>query len=127
MKLEDAIFEVSINLDKMDLESEQRVWKSAKGERWTKISLFVNEQPDKYNNHGRVQQTISKAERDMGMKAEYVGNAKLVVLNGNNVREYTKTPEQVDVVSPSINPTATEPSLTPATDAFVNEGNNPDW
>ena len=96
MKVEDAIFEVSINYDKLRTEN---LWTSDSGERWVKLDVFLNENPDQFGKHIRVQQSLTKVERDLGIKKEYIGGGRLVNLNGNDVRDYTSHVPNQDVDS----------------------------
>ena len=92
MKVEDAIFEVSINYDKLRTEN---LWTSDTGERWIKLDVFLNQNPDRFGKHIRVQQSLTKVERDLGIQKTYIGGGRLVNLNGNDVRDYTShVPDQ---------------------------------
>ena len=53
----------------------EHLFKGAKGT-YLDIVIWENEQPDKYGNTHAIQQDLSKAVRDSGVKPPYIGNGK---------------------------------------------------
>lgn len=46
------------------------------GAKYLNVVVWVNDQEDNYGNIASVQQSISKEERESGVKATYIGNLK---------------------------------------------------
>lgn len=46
------------------------------GKKYLNVTVFENDQPDRYGNHESIQVGRSKEECDAGVKAVYIGNLK---------------------------------------------------
>lgn len=46
------------------------------GAKYLNVVVWVNEQNDQYGNIASIQQSITKEEREQGVKANYIGNLK---------------------------------------------------
>jgi hypothetical protein len=67
------IIRVTVNIDQID---ETRLYQGKKG-RYLDLTLFLKDEVDQYGNHGFVTQNISKEEREGGVRAPIIGNAKV--------------------------------------------------
>lgn len=68
------IISISINTAKID---KNRLYQGRNG-KYLNITLFENESPDQFGNHFMAKQSLSKEERQSGVKAEIIGNGKIV-------------------------------------------------
>ena len=68
------IIRVTVNIDLIE---ESRLYQGKKG-RYLDLTLFLKDEVDQYGNHGFVTQNISKEEREGGVRAPIIGNAKVV-------------------------------------------------
>ena len=65
---------LKIDLTKID---KNRIYVSDKtGNKYLDAILMFDETPDKYQNNGMIVQSVSKEERDKGIKGNILGNAK---------------------------------------------------
>lgn len=56
-----------------------KIWKSDKtGKQYLNINVWLNDEPDQYNNNGSIQVGQTKEEREAKEKKVYVGNLKFV-------------------------------------------------
>jgi len=69
-----AIMNISINLDKID---KNRIYQGKKG-KYLNLTAFVKEQGDEYGNNGFVAESVSKEEKDNGIKGNILGNIKIM-------------------------------------------------
>jgi len=70
----------SINLDKIDKS------KIIKGKNnWLPLTLAINDEVDQYGNQGPVYHSQSKEEREAKQDRTFLGNAKVIWTNGENV------------------------------------------
>ncbi len=70
----------SINLDKIDKT------KIIKGKNnWLPLTLAINDEVDQYGNQGPVYHSQSKEEREAKQDRIFLGNAKVIWTNGENV------------------------------------------
>lgn len=65
---------LKIDVTKID---KSRLYRGKKGT-YLDAVLFFDEQEDQYGNNGMITQSVSKEERDKGVKGEILGNAKLL-------------------------------------------------
>ena len=79
---------LKIDVSKID---KNRLFKGKKGTYLDAI-LHFDDRQDKYDNNGMIVQSVSKEERDKGVKGEILGNAKL--LWSEDTKE---TPKSADV------------------------------
>jgi hypothetical protein len=71
------IFSISIDLNKID-ESKIKEVKLKNGNTalFYDVSLFINDEPDQYNNIGSIATGQTKEEREARTPKTYIGNAK---------------------------------------------------
>lgn len=72
MKTNQKILTGTIDVSKIQKE---RLYKGKKGT-YLNITIFLNEENDKYNNNGFVIESLSKEERQSGIKGNIIGNVK---------------------------------------------------
>lgn len=68
----------SINLDKID---KSKIVEGKKG-RYVNIIINTRDEEDDYGNNGYIAQSVSKEERDNGVKGAILGNIKIYSNNG---------------------------------------------
>lgn len=68
------ILALSINVKKID---KARLFNGEKGT-YLDAVVFVNDEPDQYGNYGMITQSVSKEERENGVKGEILGNCKII-------------------------------------------------
>lgn len=61
-----------IDVTKIDKE---KLFKGEKGT-YLDIAIFVNDETDQYGNNGMIVQSVSKEEREAGVKGAILGNIK---------------------------------------------------
>lgn len=95
-----SIIKQTINLESIP---KNKIYKGKKGQYITIVTTLNNEL-DNYGNNGPVIVEQSKEERDNGEQKIYLGNAKVVWTDGNNVdkAEYTQATPQVRPGSPDL-------------------------
>lgn len=55
------------------------------GAKYLNIVLWINDEVDQYGNIASIQESLTKEERDAGLKPTYLGNLKNVA--GQNIKE----------------------------------------
>jgi hypothetical protein len=63
-------YTAKINLSKVD---KNRLFKGEKGI-YLDLVIFTNPEADQYGQHGMIVQSVSKEERQQGIKGEIIGN-----------------------------------------------------
>jgi len=63
-----------INLSNIDM---AKVYEGKKGN-YLDAVLFLKDEKDQYDNNGMITQSISKEEREKGVKGAILGNAKII-------------------------------------------------
>lgn len=76
-------FTASINLDKMELE---RLYQGKKG-KYLNVTIFINEETDRFGSNGFVVQQVSAEDFKAGKKGAILGNIKKVVANVQDTDE----------------------------------------
>jgi len=76
-----SIISFSIDLNKIPKE---KIYKGKKGQ-YLPLTLTINDEVDQYGNQGPVVVEQTKEERETKVDKVYLGNAKVVWTNGNNV------------------------------------------
>ena len=72
-----------VDLNKIDL---SRAFAGANGSKTIDLTCFISpEEPDRFGQHGGIQQSTTKEERDQGLKMPYVGNVKAFWGQGVNI------------------------------------------
>ena len=87
------IIRLSINIDLIE---QARLYPGRKG-RYLDATLFLNEETDQYGNNGFIAQSVTKEEREAGVKGPIIGNVKLPKNN--------QAPAQYPATQPVNNPT----------------------
>ncbi len=80
----------SINLSKID---KSKLIKGQKGT-YLNLVLFVNDEPDQFNNNVAIAQSQTKEERDGGAKTNYLGNGKT-----NDMQQKEVKSESIPVIA----------------------------
>lgn len=68
------IIAIKIDVTKIDKE---RLYKGSKGT-YLDMVLFLNDEADQYGQHGMITQSVSKEERESGVKGAILGNVKVI-------------------------------------------------
>lgn len=92
---------LSINLDQIDL---TKIIPGKKGQ-YIDATLFLNDAPDQYGNHGFIAQSVSKEDREAGIRGPIIGNAKIAQKN--------PVQTQYPAPRPVINPNPTQKTVDP--------------
>ena len=72
-----------VDLNKIDL---NRAFAGANGSKIIDLTCFISpEEPDRFGQHGGIQQSTTREERDQGLKMPYVGNVKAFWGQGVNI------------------------------------------
>ena len=67
------ILKLKIDVTKID---KTRLFQGQKGT-YLDATLFLEDEPDQYGNHGMITQDVSKEEREAGQKGPILGNGKI--------------------------------------------------
>lgn len=67
------------------------------GAKYLNVVVWVDDEPDQYGNTASVQQSLSKQERESGVKAKYIGNLK-----SNDPPTQTHVAEPIGQVDPDL-------------------------
>lgn len=62
------LYQGSINLSNID---KQKLYTCKNGDKWLNVSIWINDEPDKFGNHLSIQQSTKKDESKI-----YLGNCK---------------------------------------------------
>ena len=76
-----SIIATSIDLTKIP---KDKIYEGKKG-KYLPITITINDEVDQFGNQGPVIVQQSKEERDAKSEKVYLGNAKVVLTNGDNV------------------------------------------
>tara|TARA_B100000287_G_scaffold66150_1_gene57748 strand:+ start:3465 stop:3776 length:312 start_codon:yes stop_codon:yes gene_type:complete len=99
-----SILNFSINLTHIP---KDKIIEGAKG-KYLPCSITINDEVDQFGNQGPVVVQQTKDEREAGVKKTYLGNAKVVWTNGNNVEPAPRMDQQQ--AAPKVEPVE-EPDL----------------
>jgi hypothetical protein len=67
------MIQLKIDVSKID---KTKLYNGKKGT-YLDATLFLNDQVDQYGNHGFIVQSVSKEERESGVKGTVLGNVKI--------------------------------------------------
>jgi hypothetical protein len=67
------MIQLKIDVSKID---KSKLYNGKKGT-YLDATLFLNDQVDQYGNHGFIVQSVSKEERESGVKGTVLGNVKI--------------------------------------------------
>ncbi len=76
---------ISLNIDVSKIDS-KRLYKGKKGQ-YLSATLFLKEEVDQYGNNGFIVESITKEEREKGLKGTIIGNAKFMTTGGPSKQE----------------------------------------
>jgi len=82
---------IAVNLDVKKIDK-TKLYVGKKGT-YLDAVVFLKDEEDEYGNHGFIVQSVSKEERDRGVKGEILGNVKLL---GQQSNEPKQPIEEVD-------------------------------
>jgi hypothetical protein len=71
--------------------SKERLYKGAKGT-YLDATVYLNDEADEYGNFGMITQSVSKEERENGVKGPILGNAKVLKDFGSEKQNKPATP-----------------------------------
>lgn len=69
---------ITLKIDVMKIDKDRLFHSEKTGAKYLDAVVFLNDEPDKYGNHGTITQSVSKEERDSGVKGEILGSAKIM-------------------------------------------------
>jgi hypothetical protein len=72
---------ISLNIDVSKIDA-KRLYKGKKGQ-YLSATLFLKEEVDQYGNNGFIVESITKEEREKGLKGTIIGNAKFMASGGS--------------------------------------------
>jgi len=84
---------IKIDIQKID---EARLYKGKKGT-YLDATVFLNDEEDQFGNHGMITQSVSKEEREAGVKGAILGNVKTLGEFGDNNRAPATSAPQDDI------------------------------
>jgi hypothetical protein len=70
------IINASMDLTKID---KSKINKHANGAKYYNITIYLNDEPNKFGQNVSIATSISKEEREAGVKQTYIGNGKVVM------------------------------------------------
>jgi len=76
---------ISLNIDVSKIDA-KRLYKGKKGQ-YLSATLFLKEETDQYGNNGFIVESITKEEREKGLKGTIIGSAKFMVAGGPQKQE----------------------------------------
>jgi hypothetical protein len=76
---------ISLNIDVSKIDA-KRLYKGKKGQ-YLSATLFLKEDVDQYGNNGFIVESITKEEREKGLKGTIIGNAKFMASGGPQKQE----------------------------------------
>lgn len=68
---------IAIKIDVTKIEK-QRLFPGKNGRKYLDAVLFLEDQPDQYGQSGMIVQSVSKEERQAGVKGPILGNVKVI-------------------------------------------------
>jgi alanyl-tRNA synthetase len=72
---------LKIDVTKID---DARLFQGKNGAKYLDATVFLNEEAGQFGDHGMITQSVSKEERESGVKGSILGNAKRLGEFGNN-------------------------------------------
>jgi alanyl-tRNA synthetase len=72
---------LKIDVTKID---DARLFEGKNGAKYLDATVFLNEEAGQFGDHGMITQSVSKEERESGVKGSILGNAKRLGEFGNN-------------------------------------------
>jgi len=86
---------IKIDVTKID---KARLFEGQKGS-YLDATVFLNDEEDQYGNNGMITQSVSKEERESGVKGNILGNVKILgeFGGGDNYTSLAKSPTEDDI------------------------------
>jgi len=72
---------IKIDVTKID---KARLFQGKNGAQYLDATVFINEEPGQYGDNGMITQSVSKEERESGVKGAILGNVKVLGEFGSN-------------------------------------------
>jgi Ser-tRNA(Ala) deacylase AlaX len=72
---------IKIDVSKID---KARLFQGKNGAQYLDATVFINEEAGQYGDHGMITQSVSKEEREAGVKGAILGNVKTLGEFGDN-------------------------------------------
>ena len=76
-----TLIAIKIDVTKID---KSRLFQGKNGAQYLDATVFVNEEQGQYGDNGMVTQSVSKEERESGVKGAILGNVKVLGEFGDN-------------------------------------------
>lgn len=76
-----TLIAIKIDVTKID---RARLFQGKNGAQYLDATVFVNEEQGQYGDNGMVTQSVSKEERESGVKGAILGNVKILGEFGDN-------------------------------------------
>ena len=76
-----TLIAIKIDVTKID---KSRLFQGKNGAQYLDATVFVNEEQGNFGDNGMVTQSVSKEERESGVKGAILGNVKLLGVYGDN-------------------------------------------
>jgi len=73
---------IAVNLDVKKIDK-TKLYVGKKGT-YLDAVVFLKDEADEYGNHGFIVQSVTKEEREKGVKGEILGNVKILGQQGND-------------------------------------------
>ena len=84
---------IKIDVTKID---RARLFQGKNGAQYLDATVFVNEEQGQYGDNGMVTQSVSKEERESGVKGNILGNVKILGEFGDNKPASAPAPAAVE-------------------------------
>ena len=91
-----AKYAITLKIDVSKIEKE-RLYKGAKGTYLDAVAFIDTEQENQYGDHGMITQSVTKEERERGVKGPILGNGKIVWREETNPSSPAPLPEVGDL------------------------------
>ena len=80
---------IKIDITKIDRD---RLFIGKNGAEYLDATVFINEEAGQFGDHGMITQSVSKEEREAGVKGAILGNVKTIGEFGDNNRAAAPAP-----------------------------------
>lgn len=88
-----TLIAIKIDVTKYDKE---RLFQGKNGAQYLDATVFVNEEAGQFGDHGFISQSVSKEEREAGVKGNILGNVKILGEFGDNKPVSAPAPAAVE-------------------------------
>ena len=83
------VINASIDLTKID---KSKINNHQNGAKYYNITIYLNDEPNKFGQNVSIATSISKEERESGVKQTYIGNGKTVYNNDQKPQQQSEIP-----------------------------------